>query len=117
DDRFLRLFGKPPRLINSDAERLNDISLAQVFEMTSGETLSALLEMEGNRLNQLLDDELSNEEILTTLYWTTITRTPSTREQETLLPHLANPSRETRLKALQDITWALLNSKEFIFRH
>ena len=117
DDRFLRLFGKPPRLLNSDTERLNEISLAQVFEMTSGETLSALLEMKGNRLDQLLDDGRSNEKILSTLYWTTITRPPSTRERETLLPLLADPSRETRRKALEDITWALLNSKEFIFRH
>nr|MCS5540954.1 DUF1549 and DUF1553 domain-containing protein [Roseibacillus sp.] len=117
DDRFLRLFGKPPRLLNSDTERLNEISLAQVFEMTSGETLSALLEMEGNRLDQLLANDRSNEEILSHLYWTTITRPPSTRERETLLSHLAVPSREARRKALEDIAWALLNSKEFIFRH
>jgi hypothetical protein len=73
--------------------------------------------MEGNRLDQLLANDRSNEEILSHLYWTTITRPPSTRERETLLPHLAVPSREARRKALEDIAWALLNSKEFIFRH
>ena len=117
DDRFLRLFGKPPRLLNSDAERLNETSLAQVFEMTSGETLSALLETRDNRLDKLLASTQSDEALLETLYWTTITRGPSTREQGALLAHLAGKSGEAKREALQDITWALINSKEFMFRH
>ena len=117
DDRFLRLFGKPPRLLNSDAERLNETSLAQVFEMTSGETLSSLLKAKGNRLDKLLASGQGDKELLAALYWTTITRAPSTREQEALLAHLAGKSGRAKREALQDITWALINSKEFMFRH
>ena len=117
DDRFLHLFGKPPRLLNSDAERLNDISLAQAFEMTSGETLSSLLQAKDNSLDRLLSDGLSDEELLSELYWTAITRPPTTLEQEALLKHLADQSNAEKRKALEDISWALLNSKEFIFRH
>ena len=117
DDRFLHLFGKPPRLLNSDAERLNDISLAQAFEMTSGETLSTLLKAKGNRLDQLLSGELSDEEILAELYWTAINRPPTTEEQEELLQHIVDRSGKDKRGALEDISWALLNSKEFLFRH
>ena len=117
DDRFLHLFGKPPRLLNSDAERLNEISLAQAFEMTSGETLSTLLKAKGNRLDQLLSGKLSAEEILAELYWTAINRPPTTEEQEVLLQHIADRPGNERRGALEDISWALLNSKEFLFRH
>ena len=117
DDRFLHLFGKPPRLLNSDAERLNEISLAQAFEMTSGETLSILLKAKGNRLDQLLSGKLSDEEILAELYWTAINRPPTTEEQEGLLQHIADRPGKERRGALEDIAWALLNSKEFLFRH
>ena len=117
DDRFLHLFGKPPRLLNSDAERLNEISLAQAFEMTSGETLSILLKAKGNRLDQLLSGKLSDEEILAELYWTAINRPPTTEEQEELLKHIADRPGKERRGALEDISWALLNSKEFLFRH
>ena len=118
DDRFLRLFGKPPRLINSDAERLNDTSLAQVFELTSGKTLSSLLEKDGNRLEQLLDGDRSDVDILESLYWTIVTRAPTEKEREVMLPLLTDGEDPgAKRKALQDITWALVNSKEFMFRH
>jgi len=117
DDRFLHLFGKPPRLLNSDAERLNEISLAQAFEMTSGETLSHLIQAKGNLLDQLLSGKLTDKEILAELYWTAINRPPTTEEQEGLLQHIADRPGSGRRGALEDISWALLNSKEFLFRH
>lgn len=117
DDRFLRLFGKPPRLINSDAERLNETSLAQVFELTSGTTLSTLLEAEGNRLDDLLAAGRDDADLLRELYWTTVSRAPTPREEEGMLAHLASKSGRDKRAALQDIAWALVNSKEFMFRH
>ena len=85
--------------------------------MTSGETLSSLLQAKDNSLDRLLSDGLSDEELLSELYWTAITRPPTTLEQEALLKHLADQSNAEKRKALEDISWALLNSKEFIFRH
>ena len=118
DDRFLRIFGKPPRLLSSDAERLNDTSLAQVFELTSGETLSSLLEKDGNRLDELLDDERGDVHILESLFWTTVTRPPTEEERAVMLRLLSEArSRADKRGALQDIAWALVNSKEFMFRH
>ncbi|MEM7231468.1 MAG: DUF1549 and DUF1553 domain-containing protein [Planctomycetota bacterium] len=118
DDRFLRLFGKPPRILNSDAERLNETSLAQVFELTSGNTLSSLLETTGNRLDRLLASERDDSELLDSLYWTTVTRAPTEKERAIMLPLLeATKTRDAKRVVLQDITWALANSKEFMFRH
>jgi len=117
DDRFLRLFGKPPRLINSDAERLNDTSLAQVFELTSGETVQSLLEAKDNRLDVLLASGQDDGAILDTLYWSTVTRPPTDSERAALLAYLAERPGDARRGALQDIAWALVNSKEFMFRH
>jgi hypothetical protein len=117
DDRFLRLFGKPPRLINSDAERQNVTSLAQVFELTSGETLASLLDARDNRIGALLATSGSDAEMLEELYWSTVTRAPSAKERDAMLAHLAGHRGEDKRKALQDIAWALINSKEFMFRH
>ncbi len=85
--------------------------------MTSGETLSHLIQAEGNLLDQLLSGKLSDEEILAELYWTAINRPPTTEEQERLLQHIADRPGPGRRGALEDISWALLNSKEFLFRH
>lgn len=113
-DRFVRLFGKPPRLTNSDTERTTDTSLAQVFELTSGSTLNGLLTENGNLIDRLLEAKPSDEALVERLYWTILTRAPSGEELSATTAYLA--STEKRREALEDLAWSLLNAKEFLLR-
>ena len=56
NDKFLKIFGKPARLTNSDAERSNETTLAQVFELTAGKTLNTILSHQENKIGQLLNN-------------------------------------------------------------
>lgn len=113
-DRFVRLFGKPPRLTNSDTERTTDTSLAQVFELTSGSTLNGLLTEKGNLIDRLLEAKPSDEAIVERLYRTILTRAPSGEELSATTAYLASTGK--RREALEDLAWSLLNAKEFLLR-
>ncbi len=113
-DRFLKLFGKPPRLTNSDSERSNETSLAQVFELVSGDTLDTLLAAEDNRLGQLLGSPWPEPEVIKELYWSILSRPPSRIELETLLDHVVNA--QSPRQGYEDVAWSLLNAKEFLLR-
>lgn len=113
-DRFLALFGKPPRLTNSDLERTEETSLAQVFELISGATLQSVLSTPKNRLGQLLNAEVTDAERIETLYWTVLSRAPNAAELEALQLHVKSSA--TPRDGYEDIAWSLLNSKEFLLR-
>ena len=113
-ERFLKLFGKPPRLTNSDAERNDDTTLGQVFELTGGETVNRLLRQDNNRIGRQLRGGNGNAEIVDTLYWAILTRAPSASERTAMLRHLAAAG--NRRGALEDVAWGLLNAKEFMLR-
>lgn len=113
-DTFVRLFGKPPRLTNSDTERTTDTSLAQVFELTSGSTLNSLLTKKGNLLDRLIDEKLSDETLVDRLYRTILTRFPSGEELSSTAAYLQ--AANNRREALEDLAWSLLNAKEFLLR-
>lgn len=113
-DTFIKLFGKPPRLTNSDTERTTDTSLAQVFELTSGSTLNELLTQKGLLLDRLLESKKPDRELVETLYWTLLTRPPSDEELSATEDYLGS-AKERRL-ALEDLAWAMVNAKEFLLR-
>ncbi len=112
-DRFLKTFGKPERIMACDCERSNETTLKQVFVLI-GEGLSERLAEPTNRLSRLASSEATNSEVVDELYWTALSRPPTSREQAAAIKMIEGS--KNRASALQDITWALLNAKEFLFR-
>ena len=113
-DQFLEIFGKPPRLLTCECERSNETTMDQAFQMISGPTVNGLLTSQENRVSQLLAARKSGLEMIDELYWTALTRPPSAAELGNGLHYLAK-AKDTRL-ALEDLTWGLLNAKEFVLR-
>ena len=113
-ERFLKLFGKPARLTSSDAERNDETTLAQVFELTGGETLNRLLQQDNNRIGRQIRQGNGDAEIVDALYWAILTRAPSANESTAMLQYLSAAG--DRRGALEDVAWGLLNAKEFILR-
>ena len=114
-DLFLRLFGKPPRLQSCDCERSDETTLGQTFQLISGPLINQMLSAESNRLDRLLASQKSSEEMITELFWRSLTRPPSPgelTENVRCLEAATNPR-----AALEDLAWALFNSNEFLLRH
>jgi hypothetical protein len=114
-DRFSQTFGKPPRLVASDCERSNEVTMPQVFTLLGGPIMQDLLTRPENRIAGWVKDGKSGTELVDTIFWTVLSRPPTANESAQLTAHLESGS-EPR-KATEDVAWALLNSKEFLFRH
>jgi len=113
-DRFLKLFGKPPRLQSCDCERSDETTLGQTFQMVSGSLVNRMLSANGNRLEELLNSKRPTAEVVTELYWTALTRPPTADELRDTIKFLDAAAH--RRAALEDVTWGLLNSHEFLLR-
>jgi hypothetical protein len=114
-ERFLKTFGKPERLLACECERSDATTLKQAFTLIGDQGLNEMLTDGSNRLAEVARSDSGVEEIVSELYWSALSRAPTADELAAAESLLA--SREDRLEALQDLAWAVLNSKEFIFRH
>jgi len=112
---FLKTFGQPARELACECERESDSNLAQALQLINGPTVNGKLREANNRLGKLLAKNLSNEQILEELYLATVSRLPTAEDTKAALEYLQQA--KDRRKAWEDIHWALLNSKEFLFRH
>jgi hypothetical protein len=112
-DRFGASFGKPPRLIASDCERTNELAMPQAFQLISGPLLQELLTRPGNRAETLSTDSVPRDVAVDELFWTALSRAPTEDERTRAMDYLyAAPDRR---RATEDLLWALMNSKEFLF--
>ena len=113
-DTFLILFGKPMRLLSCECERSGETTMSQAFNLVSGPEINELLSAPNNRIQQMIDAGKSSAEITSELYWATLGRPPT--QSESLEISTRVEKAENRRKAFEDISWALLNAKEFVFR-
>lgn len=114
-DVFLRQFGKPERLLSCECERSDEPTLGQALSLVGGESLNERLRRPDNRIGQLLASTADHREVVETLFWTALGRPPSEPETAAVLESI-RVTGEPRA-ALEDLTWALLNAKELIFRN
>ena len=113
-ERFLQAFGKPERLLTCECERSENVGLVQAFQLLTGEMLQEMLSDSNNRISKLLKSGKSDTEIIEALYLSALSRRPTAVETRKLTTYLANAT--SRREALEDVTWGLVNAKEFLLR-
>ena len=88
---------------------------ALFMQLINGPAVNDRLRNATNRIGKVLAKKLSSRETLNELYLVTLSRLPNEAEAKAALEHVER-AMNARL-AWEDVQWALINSKEFLFRH
>jgi uncharacterized protein YdcH (DUF465 family) len=112
----LRIFGRPPRTTACDCERAMEPALPQTLFRMTDQGLYQKMQAKDNRFNKLLKDKNKTDEaIFEELFLAAMSRNPRPEEVATFKEHRA--ATKDRAAAFTDVTWALLNTREFILNH
>ncbi len=112
-DYFLSTFGKPKRVSVCECERPLDPSLSQALHTLNGDTLANKISDKKGRIATLLAAKKSSEEIVEEIYLATLCRLPSTAERAQAQQFLTE--HDNAEEVYQDLLWAIINSKQFLF--
>jgi hypothetical protein len=115
---FLSSFGRPNRVQTCECERTNEPSMAQALHIANGDTLNTKLEAKGNRITTLLASGKDDATITEEAYLLSLSRMPTDKEKTGVIKILAETkSPDEKRKALEDVFWGLMSSREFLFNH
>lgn len=112
---FLDTLGRPQRIVSCECERTAEPNLAQVLQLANGELVQRKLTDKAGRLSKLIAEKASDEKAFTEFYLVTLSRRPTVTEIEHCRSILASAA--DRRAGLEDILWALINGREFLFNH
>jgi hypothetical protein len=112
---FLDVFGRPARQITCECERKMEPNIAQALHLMNGDALNQKIAQPEGRVARLFEKKTPLPAVIDELYLTTLSRPPSAEETErarSWIGRAASPR-----EGAQDLLWALLNSREFLFNH
>ncbi len=115
DHYFLKVFGQPQREMACQCERSSESNLSQALQMINGPVVHNKLRADNGRIATMIKEMKPDDEIIASLYLAALARTPSAEEMTASKTHIA--AQTDRRQALEDVGWAILNSKEFLFQH
>src|SRR5207249_1783178 len=114
---FLKTFGRPDREKTCECERTAEPSVTQVLHIANGDSINQKLSAKGNRIEKLLDEKTPPEKIVEEAYLNSLARYPTAAEKEKILDVLTEAKDSEKRAVVEDVYWAILSSKEFLFNH
>ncbi len=113
---FLTVFGRPESTSACECERSSEANLAQSLHLLNSSEVQGKLSAATGRAALLAGDKgRSQEQKIREIYLRVYSREPLPDEAAVALQHLSK-AKDEKL-AYEDILWALVNTKEFLFNH
>jgi hypothetical protein len=112
---FLDVFGRPPRQQTCECERTSQPNIAQALNLLNGDALNRKIAAPTGRVERLLRARTPLPAVVRELYLATLSRPPKVAEAQQALAMMKTAP--TPKEGVQDLLWALLNSREFLFNH
>jgi hypothetical protein len=111
---FLTTFGRATRETVCSCEVKMEPNLGQALHLMNGENVHTKVK-DGAVVKQLLDEGKTPQQVVTELYLRCLSRSPTEEEAKAIDEQLAGATDPQA--AVEDVFWALLNSREFLFNH
>lgn len=122
---FLTVFGRPDSSSACECERTQEASLAQSLHLLNAADIQNQLSRASGRADRMARDARPDDDKVTDVYHIALSREPNAAEMKLAHEHLSrkvqgkagDDALKARKEAFEDILWALLNTKEFLFNH
>jgi Protein of unknown function (DUF1553)/Protein of unknown function (DUF1549)/Bacterial Ig-like domain (group 2) len=111
---FLDVFGRPQRISACECERVSEANLAQALHLLNSDEVQGKLARGNGRADQLAKDPRPDADKIDELFLWAFAHKPTVQQREIALAHLAKNGMNKKL-AYENIIWALINTKEFVF--
>ena len=124
---FLKVFGRPEGASVCECERVQSSSLAQSLHLMNSAEVKGKLAFAGGRADRLSKSEAPVAETIREIYLAAFNREPSGEELSIAEDHIVKERLDAAGKpiapavakklAYEDLLWAILSTKEFLYNH
>lgn len=116
--QFLDAFGRAERTVTCSCEVTKDATVSQALHLNNGKSLNEKLRDKMSVVAKW--EKLTDAQVIDTLFAAALARPATADERKKFLAALADASKEgpaARKEAIEDVIWAVLTGKEFLFNH
>ncbi len=111
---FLDVFGRPQRISACECERVSEANLAQALHLLNSQEIQDKLARANGRADLLAKDPRPDAEKIEEMFLWAFARRPTQQHLQVALEHINRHAANKKL-AYENILWALVNTKEFVF--